>query len=61
MAVGRVGDTITPMETRAHDIDWFDRLVAALFATIVVLGFAVVAATLVLYFPGASSSSIPLP
>lgn len=49
------------METRAHDIDWFDRLVATLFATIVVLGFAVVAATLVLYFPGTSTGSIPLP
>lgn len=49
------------METRVHDIDWFDRLVATLFATIVVLGLAVVAATLVLYFPGTSTSNIPLP
>jgi hypothetical protein len=49
------------MDTRAHDIDWFDRLVATLFATILVLGLGVVATTLVLFFPGTSTSSIPLP
>ena len=49
------------MDTRAHDIDWFDRFVATLFATIVVLGLAIVATTLVLFFPGASTSNIPLP
>jgi hypothetical protein len=49
------------MGTRVHDIDWFDRLVATLFATIVVLGLAVVAITLVLFLPGTSTSSIPLP
>lgn len=49
------------MDTRAHDIDWFDRLVATLFATIVVLGLGVVVTTLVLFFPGMSTSGIPVP
>ena len=49
------------MDTRTPDIGWFDRLVATLFATIVVLGLAIVATTLVLFFPGASTSNMLLP
>jgi hypothetical protein len=60
-SVPSTGDTIADMDTRAYDIDWFDRLVAMLFATIVVLGLAIVATALVLFFPGASTSNIPLP
>ena len=49
------------MDTRAPDIDWFDQLVATLFAAIAVLGLAIVVTTLVLFFPGVSTSNLPLP
>jgi multisubunit Na+/H+ antiporter MnhC subunit len=42
-------------------VDWFDRLVAAFFATIIVLGVSTVALALIIYFPGANGSNVPLP
>jgi len=49
------------MEAPRASLNRFDRLVAALFATIIVLGVATVALALIVYFPGANSSNVPLP
>lgn len=55
------GDTIAGMDSVHASPDWFDRIVAFLFATIVVLGIAVVVLAFVVYFPGTSTSNLPLP
>ncbi|MDX2342770.1 MAG: hypothetical protein QNL12_03035 [Acidimicrobiia bacterium] len=41
--------------------DGFDRLLAVLYSTVLVLGLATVAVTLVIYFPAAGGSSVLLP
>jgi hypothetical protein len=49
------------MEVDQVSPNWFDRLVAFLFATIVVLGIATVAVAFAVYFPGTSGLDVPLP
>ena len=55
------GDTISIMKPRSLETDWFDRLVAVLFATVAVLGLVTVVTTVALFLPGGNGSSIPMP
>lgn len=49
------------MIVHTEEIDWFDRLLAVLFATVAVLGTATVIATVILYVPGTVGTGISLP
>ncbi len=49
------------MRVHNEEIDWFDRLLAVLFATVAVLGTITVIATVVLYLPGTVGTGIGLP
>ena len=49
------------MRPNALDTEWFDGIVAAVFATVAVLGTVAVVAALILHFPGSGGSSLPMP
>ena len=49
------------MDAEQAQTDWFDRMVAVLYATVVVLGIATVAIAVAMYFPGSSGVEVPLP
>jgi hypothetical protein len=49
------------MPTRNERIDWFERSVAMVFATVAVLGTVLVILTVSLYLPGFDRGSVPLP
>jgi len=49
------------MEASGVENDASERLVAILFSTVAILGLAIVAVALIVYFPGTSGLNVPLP